>query len=284
MKPFLLLSKHSPALITQCLQRSETSPPFSLPKLYINRQLAREHRARPALDPGGKNTVFTQVRWHPGGRLPRQHCSASLRLSPLSSWCFAAGVQKPAKILREDQGALGLQVGFQLCLSGCHLPGAGCGRRGCQVLQEGVCTGLSLSHRWPQSYSQWWACDFTTEGIIDHGESSPVPPRGSLGGPCCGGCCAGGSPALHTRGAPCIPLPPGVGWGDPAAPLSHTNQPLPPLQAVVFGTACRTSRRSCVPARVTSPCPCPSSCAHPTRSGTPGTPHTQRALGRGWCS
>nr|XP_047914919.1 E3 ubiquitin-protein ligase HECTD3-like [Anser cygnoides] len=101
MKPFLLLSKHSPALITQCLQRSETSPPFSLPKLYINRQLAREHRARPALDPGGKNTVFTQV---------------------------YKSLQKYSEKTKEP-----------------------------------------LDYRWPQSYSQWWACDFTTEGIIDHG-------------------------------------------------------------------------------------------------------------------
>ena len=50
--------------------------------------------------------------------------------------------------------------------------------------------------------------------------------------------------------------------------MSGTNQPLPPLQAGVFETACRTCRRSCVPARVMSPCPCPSSCAPPTRFGT----------------
>ncbi|NXK52374.1 HECD3 ligase, partial [Chauna torquata] len=92
MKPFLLLSKQGPALITQCLQGSESSPPPSPPVLYINRQLAREHRARPALDPGGRSTVFSQV-----------------------------------------------------------------------------CTGLLLPRRWPLSYSQWWKCDFTMEGIIDNG-------------------------------------------------------------------------------------------------------------------
>lgn len=43
-------------------------------------------------------------------------------------------------------------------------------------LLEEVCTGLLLPHRWPQTYSQWWECDFTTEGVIDNGESSPVPP------------------------------------------------------------------------------------------------------------
>lgn len=33
--------------------------------------------------------------------------------------------------------------------------------------------GLLLPHRWPLTYSQWWECDFITEGIIDNGESSP---------------------------------------------------------------------------------------------------------------
>ncbi|OXB78915.1 UNVERIFIED_CONTAM: hypothetical protein H355_013795 [Colinus virginianus] len=61
MKPFLQLCKLGKTLVTQCLQSSESSPPFILPKLFINRQLAREHRARPELDPSGRNTVFTQV-------------------------------------------------------------------------------------------------------------------------------------------------------------------------------------------------------------------------------
>ncbi|XP_059677927.1 E3 ubiquitin-protein ligase HECTD3-like [Gavia stellata] len=61
MKPFLLLSKQSAALITHCLQSSETTPPHTLPKLYINRHLAREHRVNPALDPSCRNTVFTQL-------------------------------------------------------------------------------------------------------------------------------------------------------------------------------------------------------------------------------
>lgn len=34
--------------------------------------------------------------------------------------------------------------------------------------------GLLLPHRWPLTYSQWWECDFITEGIIDNGESSPL--------------------------------------------------------------------------------------------------------------
>ncbi|NXT37497.1 HECD3 ligase, partial [Pelecanoides urinatrix] len=97
MRPFLLLSKQSRALIAHCLQSSESSPPHTLPKLYINRHLAWEHRANPALDPSCRNTVFTQVRQHRG------------------------------------------------------------------------CMGLLLLCRWPLSYSQWWECEFITEGIIDNG-------------------------------------------------------------------------------------------------------------------
>ncbi|NXY36711.1 HECD3 ligase, partial [Pomatorhinus ruficollis] len=104
MKPFLLLSKQSEALIAHCLQSSESSAPHTLPKLYINRLLAREHRANPALDPSCRNAVFTQV-W--------QHHAL------------------------------------------------------CQI-----CMGLLFPHRWPLTYSQWWECDFITEGIIDNGESS----------------------------------------------------------------------------------------------------------------
>lgn len=32
-----------------------------MPRLYINRRLAMEHRDNPALDPSCKNAVFTQV-------------------------------------------------------------------------------------------------------------------------------------------------------------------------------------------------------------------------------
>ncbi|XP_060087711.1 E3 ubiquitin-protein ligase HECTD3 isoform X2 [Heteronotia binoei] len=61
IKQFLLLSKRRTALITQCLKDSETSKPNFMPRLYINRRLAMEHRDNPALDPSCKNTVFTQV-------------------------------------------------------------------------------------------------------------------------------------------------------------------------------------------------------------------------------
>ncbi|KAM6305361.1 E3 ubiquitin-protein ligase HECTD3-like [Aegotheles albertisi] len=99
MKPFLLLSKQSAPLIAHCLQSSESSPPQPLPKLYINRHLAREHRTNPALDPSCRNTVFTQL-------------YESLRSS------------------KNNQ---------------------------------------PLDYRWPLTHSQWWECDFITEGIIDNG-------------------------------------------------------------------------------------------------------------------
>uniref|UniRef100_A0A8C9EIS6 E3 ubiquitin-protein ligase HECTD3 n=1 Tax=Pavo cristatus TaxID=9049 RepID=A0A8C9EIS6_PAVCR len=100
MKPFLQLCKLGKTLVTHCLQSSESKPPRMLPKLLINRQLAREHRAHPELDPSGRNTVFTQVYEN----------------------------LKPSKTNN-------------------HL----------------------LNYRWPQTHSQWWECDFTTEGIIDNG-------------------------------------------------------------------------------------------------------------------
>uniref|UniRef100_A0A8C0HHF1 E3 ubiquitin-protein ligase HECTD3 n=1 Tax=Buteo japonicus TaxID=224669 RepID=A0A8C0HHF1_9AVES len=99
MKPFLLLSKQSTALIAHCLQSSESTLPHTLPKLYINRHLAREHRSNPALDPSCRNTVFTQ-------------------------------------------------------------------------LYEGLRSSKNnqpLDYRWPLSYSQWWECEFITEGIVDNG-------------------------------------------------------------------------------------------------------------------
>ncbi|NXL69801.1 HECD3 ligase, partial [Leptocoma aspasia] len=115
MKPFLLLSKQSEALIAHCLQSSESSAPHTVPKLRINRLLAREHRANPALDPSCRNAVFTQVWQH--------HARAGCKGIP---------------------GAAGMLGG-------------------------GMCMGLSLPHRWPLTYNQWWECDFITEGIIDNG-------------------------------------------------------------------------------------------------------------------
>ncbi|TRY84150.1 hypothetical protein DNTS_026050 [Danionella cerebrum] len=61
IKQFLLLSKRRSALITLCLKDSETSKPNFMPRLYINRRLAMEHRDNPSLDATCKNSVFTQV-------------------------------------------------------------------------------------------------------------------------------------------------------------------------------------------------------------------------------
>ncbi|XP_062437000.1 E3 ubiquitin-protein ligase HECTD3-like isoform X1 [Rhea pennata] len=100
IKPFLLLSKHCTALIAQCLQASQSPAPQTSPKLYLNRYLAREHRANPALDPRCKNAVFTQV---------------------------YEGLRASGK------------------------------------------TEQPMDYRWPLSYSQWWECEFITEGIVDNG-------------------------------------------------------------------------------------------------------------------
>ncbi|XP_063795502.1 E3 ubiquitin-protein ligase HECTD3 [Pseudophryne corroboree] len=61
IKQFLLLSKRRSPLTTQCLKDSETSKPNCMPRLYINRRLAVEHRDNPTLDPTYKKTVFSQV-------------------------------------------------------------------------------------------------------------------------------------------------------------------------------------------------------------------------------
>ncbi|KFR05298.1 E3 ubiquitin-protein ligase HECTD3, partial [Opisthocomus hoazin] len=79
MKPFLLLSKQRAALIAHCLQSSESKPPHILPELHINRQLAREHRANPALDPSCRKAVFTQVRsCHAPRQVPARMCMGLL--------------------------------------------------------------------------------------------------------------------------------------------------------------------------------------------------------------
>uniref|UniRef100_A0A8C5QNN2 E3 ubiquitin-protein ligase HECTD3 n=1 Tax=Leptobrachium leishanense TaxID=445787 RepID=A0A8C5QNN2_9ANUR len=61
IKQFFILSKHYSALTRQFLEDSETSIPSSIPRLFINRRLAMEHRDNPMLDPTYKKTVFIQV-------------------------------------------------------------------------------------------------------------------------------------------------------------------------------------------------------------------------------
>ncbi|XP_025889253.1 E3 ubiquitin-protein ligase HECTD3 [Nothoprocta perdicaria] len=100
IKPFLPLSKHCSALLAQYMQDSQSPAPHTLPKVYINRYLARDHRANPALDPSCKNAIFTQL-------------YEGLRTSGKN--------QQP------------------------------------------------MDYRWPSSYTQWWECDFISEGIVDNG-------------------------------------------------------------------------------------------------------------------
>ncbi|KFP83825.1 E3 ubiquitin-protein ligase HECTD3, partial [Apaloderma vittatum] len=52
------------ALTPHCLHSSESGHPYNTPKLHINRHLAREHYANPALDPSCRKAIFTQVRPH----------------------------------------------------------------------------------------------------------------------------------------------------------------------------------------------------------------------------
>ncbi|KGL74229.1 E3 ubiquitin-protein ligase HECTD3, partial [Tinamus guttatus] len=101
IKPFLPLSKHCSALITRYLQDSQSPAPQSVPKVHINRYLARDHRVNPALDPTYKNSIFTQV--------------------PLA-WPRRAA--RPTRV----RGRV-----------------------------------------WPPDYTQWWECDFISEGIVDNG-------------------------------------------------------------------------------------------------------------------
>ena len=44
-----------------CIQSLNFSRPSRMPKLYINRRAASEHKSDPSQDPEGKNTVFMQI-------------------------------------------------------------------------------------------------------------------------------------------------------------------------------------------------------------------------------
>lgn len=175
MKPFLLLSKQSTALIAHCLQSSESKPPAMLPKLQVNRMLAREHRANPALDPSYRNTVFTQVWQHHAlcGYLPAQHHLSPLHLIPFPL-CSSPAVRRPQ--LFQAQSAPGLQVSLQHHSFGVSPPWSKVQGMPCAscFLGGGMYMRLLLPHRWPTNYTQWWECDFVTEGIIDNGESTPL--------------------------------------------------------------------------------------------------------------
>ncbi|XP_033636883.1 E3 ubiquitin-protein ligase HECTD3-like [Asterias rubens] len=61
VRQLLPLSKKRNAIIRHFLKASETSQPQQIPKLYINRRSASEHRGNPSQDPSCKNAVFTQI-------------------------------------------------------------------------------------------------------------------------------------------------------------------------------------------------------------------------------
>ncbi|XP_078574979.1 E3 ubiquitin-protein ligase HECTD3-like isoform X1 [Branchiostoma floridae x Branchiostoma japonicum] len=61
VKQLLPLSKKRMGLIEMCLKESESPRPSSMPKLYINRRTATEHRTDPTKDPECKHAIFTQI-------------------------------------------------------------------------------------------------------------------------------------------------------------------------------------------------------------------------------
>ncbi|XP_070563097.1 E3 ubiquitin-protein ligase HECTD3-like isoform X2 [Ptychodera flava] len=61
VRQLLPLSKKRVPLIETFLRESETSKPSRMPKLYINRRTAAEHKSNPSLDIDCKNAIFTQI-------------------------------------------------------------------------------------------------------------------------------------------------------------------------------------------------------------------------------
>ncbi|XP_030844252.1 E3 ubiquitin-protein ligase HECTD3 [Strongylocentrotus purpuratus] len=61
VRQFLPLSKKRNGLIHHFLSQSETGRPSRMPRLYINRRSAADHRIDPFKDPSGKNSIFSQM-------------------------------------------------------------------------------------------------------------------------------------------------------------------------------------------------------------------------------
>jgi len=61
VRQLLPLSKKRMSLVETFLHESETPRPGRMPKLYINRRAAADHKSDPSLDSECKNTVFTQI-------------------------------------------------------------------------------------------------------------------------------------------------------------------------------------------------------------------------------
>lgn len=75
VRQLLPLSRKRLSLIETFLRETESSIPRHMPKLYINRCLAAEHRMDPSLDPEYKQTIFSQVY---EGLRPRERIEKSL--------------------------------------------------------------------------------------------------------------------------------------------------------------------------------------------------------------
>jgi len=61
VRQFLPLSRKRMTLIELFMRESETGRPTRLPKLYINRRAAADHKDDPSQDPDAKNSVFMQI-------------------------------------------------------------------------------------------------------------------------------------------------------------------------------------------------------------------------------
>lgn len=61
IRQLLPLSKHRTLLIEKVIRESQSSSPAHMPKLFINRRSAAEHRADPTQDPEAKHSILNQL-------------------------------------------------------------------------------------------------------------------------------------------------------------------------------------------------------------------------------
>ncbi|KAJ7383020.1 hypothetical protein OS493_031190, partial [Desmophyllum pertusum] len=61
IRQLLPLSKHRTVLIEKVIRESQSGSPAHMPKLFINRRSAAEHRADPKQDPDAKHSIVTQL-------------------------------------------------------------------------------------------------------------------------------------------------------------------------------------------------------------------------------
>ncbi|XP_045157953.2 E3 ubiquitin-protein ligase HECTD3-like isoform X2 [Mercenaria mercenaria] len=100
VRQLLPLSKKRLALIDTFLKESSSDRPSDMPKLYINRRAAMEHKCDPTSDPEYKNSIFTQIY---DGLKPKDRTSIPLNYR----WSFRYDQWWECKFLSEgviDQG------------------------------------------------------------------------------------------------------------------------------------------------------------------------------------